>query len=326
MNSNVLGKLLALTVLAVGFSSSQAAAQAYPSKPIRMIVPFAAGGAADYVGRLMAAAIKARTGQPVIVENKPGAGGALGMEYVAKAAPDGYTLGAANTGDFISKFLHPEQSFDPLTDLTPVTMIGQAPQLLVVGSTVPAKSFREFIEYARARPGKVNYGSPGVGSLSHIGAEYLAKLAGLKLVHVPYRGAVPAVADMIAGRVQMMHISLNPIIGQIRAGTLRPLVVAAKQRWSDYLPDLPTSVELGMPDYDMDIWFGLVAPHGTPKPIINQLNGYMRDMVADPAMRKRIVGGFMEPTSMPVDQFDAFVRQDTAHWGKIVGDLGIHAE
>ena len=326
MINNVVGKLLVLTVLAMSFSGPQAVAQPYPSKPIRMIVPFAAGGAADYVGRLMASAIHARTGQPVIVENKPGAGGAFGMDYVAKAAPDGYTLGSANTGDFISKFLHPDQTFDPLTDLTPVAMVGHAPQLLVVGSAVPAKTFREFIEYARARPGKVNYGSPGVGSLSHIGAEYLAKLAGLKLVHVPYRGAIPAVADMIAGRVQMMHISLNPIIGQIRAGTLRPLVVAAKQRWSDYLPDVPTSVELGMPEYDMDIWFGMVAPHGTPKPIVNQLNGYMRDMVTDPVMRKRIVEGFMQPTSMTAEEFNAYVRQGTAHWGKIVGDLGIKAE
>jgi tripartite-type tricarboxylate transporter receptor subunit TctC len=322
----LVGRPIAVLVLALSFSASPAAAQPYPSKPIRMIVPFVAGGAADYVGRLMAAAIHDRTGQTVVVENRPGAGGALGMDYVAKAAPDGYTLGSANTGDFISKFLRPDQSFDPLTDLTPVAMIGHAPQLLVIGSTLPAKTFQEFIAYARARPGKINYGSPGVGSLSHIGAEYLAKLAGLKLVHVPYRGAIPAVADMIAGRIQMMHISLNPIIGQIRAGKLRPLVVAAKERWSDYLPDVPSSAELGMPDYEMDIWFGLVAPHGTPKPIVDQLNGYMRDMVADPAMRKRIAAGFMEPESMPADAFADYVRQGTAHWGKIVTDLHIKAE
>lgn len=322
----LVGRLLAVFVLAVSLGLSPAAAQPYPSKPIRMIVPFAAGGAADYVGRLMAATIEARTGQTVIVENRPGAGGARGMEDVARAAPDGYTLGSANTGDFISKFLRPDQSFDPLKDLTPVAPIGHAPQLLVVGAKVPVRTFQEFIEYARARPGKITYGSPGVGSLSHIGAEYLAKLAGLKLVHVPYRGAIPAVADMIAGRIQMMHISLNPVIAQIRAGTLRPLVVAAKQRWSDYLPDVPTSAELGMPEYEMDIWFGLVAPHGTPRPIVDQLNGYMRDMVADPTMRKRIAAGFMEPESMSVDEFGAFVRQGTAHWGKIVGDLRIQAE
>lgn len=325
MTNRFVGKLLALIALAVSIGSSHAA-EPYPSKPIRIVVPFAAGGAADYVGRLMASAIHVRTGQPVIVENKPGAGGALGMEYVAKAAPDGYTLGSANTGDFISKFLRRNQNFDPLTDLAPVAMIGHAPQLLVVGSAVPAKTFQEFVGYARARPGKINYGTPGVGSLSHIGAEYLAKLAGLKLVHVPYRGAIPAVADMIAGRIQMMHISLNPVVAHIHAGTLRPLVVAANQRWSTYLPDVPTSVELGIPDYQMDIWFGMVAPRGTPKPIINQLNGYMRDMVADPTMRKRIADGFMEPTSMTADEFDTTVRQGTAHWGKIVGDLGIQAE
>lgn len=319
-------RLPAALLLALSCSAPHAAAQSYPSKPVRIIVPFAAGGATDYVGRLMAAAIHDRTGQTVVVENRPGAGGALGMEYVAKAAPDGYTFGAANTGDFISKFLRPDQSFNPPTDLTPVAMIGHAPQLLVVGSTVPNKTFQEFIAYARARPGKINYGSPGVGSLSHIGAEYLAKLAGLKLVHVPYRGAVPAVADMVAGRIQMMHISLNPVIAQIRAGTLRPLVVAARKRWTDYLPDVPTSAELGMPDYEMDIWFGLVAPRGTPKPIVDLLNGYMRDMVADPTTRKRIVAGFMQPASMSADEFGDYVRQGTARWGKIVTDLHIQAE
>ena len=200
-----------LGVLAVLLAGElPAVAQTFPSKPIKMIVPSTAGGITDFVGRLAADYIASATGQPVIVENRPGAGGAVGMEAVAHAAPDGYTLGAINTGDIIGGFLHTSLSFDPFKDLLPIAMFAEAPQLLVVSAHVPAQTFQEFLAYARANPGKINYGSAGTGSLTQIGAEQLARLAGLQLVHVPYRGAIPAVTDMIAGRVQMMHISLNP--------------------------------------------------------------------------------------------------------------------
>jgi tripartite-type tricarboxylate transporter receptor subunit TctC len=261
-----------------------------------------------------------------VVENRAGAGGAVGMETVAKAAPDGYTLGSANTGDMIGGFLHKHLSFDPLKDLIPVGMIGEAPQLLVVSAHVPARTFQEFLDYARASPGRINYGSAGTGSITQIGAEHLARLAGLQLVHVPYRGAVPAVTDMISGRVQMMHISLNPTIAHIRAGTLRPLVVTARDRWLDYLPDVPTSTEAGLPDYEMDIWFGLVAPRATPKPIVDRLNGYLRAMVADPEMKRRIIEGFLRPGSKSADEFAAFVADDAPRWEKIIRESGASAD
>lgn len=240
--------------------------------------------------------------------------------------PDGYTLGAVNTGDIIGGFLHTHLSFDPIKDLAPVAMFAEAPQLLVVSAHVPAQTFQEFLAYARANPGKINYGSAGTGSLTQIGAELLARLAGLQLVHVPYRGAIPAVTDMISGRVQMMHISLNPTYAHLKAGTLRALAVTVKDRWLDYLPDVPTTAEAGLPDYQMDIWFGLVAPRGMPKPITDRINGYMRDMVEDPAMRKRIVDGFMRPLSKTADEFAAFLAEDTPRWQKIIRNSGAKAD
>jgi tripartite-type tricarboxylate transporter receptor subunit TctC len=316
--------LAASIVLAL--AAVPASAQSYPSKTIRLIVPSTPGGITDFVGRLAADYITSKSGQTVVVENRAGAGGAVGMEAVAKAAPDGYTLGSANTGDIMSGFLHRGLSFDPLRDLVPVAMVAEAPQLLAVSAHVPATTFQEFLAHARANPGKINYGSAGIGSITQIGAELLARLAGLQLVHVPYRGALPAITDMITGRVQMMHISLNPTIAHIRAGTLRPLVVTAKDRWTDYLPDVPTSAEAGLPDYEMDIWFGLVAPKGTPKPIIEQINGYMRAMAAEPAMRKRIVDAFLRPLTMDTNELAAFVEQDAPRWEKLIRESGARAD
>jgi tripartite-type tricarboxylate transporter receptor subunit TctC len=316
--------LAALVVLSLYPPS--AVAQTYPSKTIKIIVPSSAGGITDFVGRLAADYIAKRSGQIVVVENRPGAGGAVGMEAVAKSAPDGYTLGAANTGDIIGGFLHSRLSFDPVKDLAPVAMFAKAPQLLVVNAKVPAKNLQEFIADAKARPGQINYGSAGTGSLTQIGAEMFARLAGIKIVHVPYRGAIPAIRDMISGRVQMMHISLKPTYVHIKAGTLRALAVTAKERWTEFLPDVPTTAEAGLPDYLMDIWFGLVAPRGTPKPVLDKVNGYMREMVADPVMRERIVKSFLLPVSMSTDEFAAFVKTDTPRWEKIIQESGAKAD
>jgi len=317
-------RLCAVAVLAL--AASPCGAQPYPSRPIKIIAPSSPGGITDFAARLAADYIGARSGQVVVVENRAGAGGAVGMEAVAKAPPDGYTLGSANTGDLIGGFLHTHLAFDPLKELLPVGLIGDAPQLLVVNAQVPAKTFQDFLAYARANPGKIAYGSAGTGSLMQIGAEQLARLAGLQLVHVPYRGAIPGITDMIAGRIQMMHISLNPTIAQIRAGTLRPLVVTDRERWTEHLPDVPTSVEAGLPEYQMAIWFGLVAPRGTPKPIVDQLNGYLRGMVADAQMRKRIVDAYLRPMSKTADEFAAFVVQDAPRWEKIIKASGAVAD
>jgi tripartite-type tricarboxylate transporter receptor subunit TctC len=319
--------LIGLAVaVALGAGAPPAAAQDYPSKPVKMIVPSSAGGITDFVGRLAADYLSRELGQPVVVENRAGAGGVVGMEALAKSPPDGYTLGSANTGDLTAGFLHKNLSFDPLRDLTTVAIVADAPQLLVVNSQLPVTNFQEFIAYAKAHPGKVNYGSAGKGSLTEIGAELLARRAGLQLVHIPYRGAIPAITDMVAGRVQMMHISLNPTIAHIRAGTLRPILVVAKDRWIEHLPDVPTSAEVGLPGYEMGIWFGLVAPTGTPKPIVERLNRSMRAMVADPAVRKRMIDGYLRPVSMSPEQVAAFVANDAPRWERIIRESGASAD
>jgi tripartite-type tricarboxylate transporter receptor subunit TctC len=202
-------------------------------------------------------------------------------------------------------------------------MIADAPQLLVVNSELPVKTLQEFIAYSKAHPGAINYGTAGAGSLTNIGALQLARLAGLKIVPVAYRGVVPAVTDLIAGRIQMMHTSLGGIIAHVRSGRVRVLVVTAPERWTEFLPEVPTSAEAGLPDYTMSIWFSLAAPRQTPRPIIEQLNGYVRAMASDPVTRKRITDNFVRPASMTADQVQTFVKGEESRWERVVRDLGV---
>ena len=311
--------------IALGLNAAPVRADDYPSKPIRIIVPFAAGGITDFLGRFAAEYISGKTGQQAIVENRSGAGGTIGMEAIAKAAPDGHTLGIGSASDIaVNSFLYKHLSFDPLKDLVPVALLADAPQLLVINAQLPAKTLQEFIAYAKANPGRINYGSAGSGSTIQIGALLFARLAGLDLVHVPYRGATPAVTDMVGGRIQMMHLSLQPVISHVQSGALRILVVTLPERWKDYLPQVPTSAEAGLPGYEMALWFGLVAPRATPQPIINQLNGYMRSMISEPATKKRLVDAFLRPAaSMSAAEFQAFIHRDAPRWERIVRETGV---
>ena len=303
---------------------AQAPVSDYPSKPIKMIVPFAAGGSTDYIARVIGNYIERKTGQPTIVENRPGAGGTIGMEILTKSAADGYTLASATTGEVVvNRYLYKRLPFDPLRDIVPVAMIGRSPQVLAINANVPAKTLAEFIAYAKANPGKVSYASPGVGSISHLGGYMLAKLAGLDLVHVPYRGSAPAITDLLANRVQMMHIALQPIIQHAREGKLRMLAVAAPTRFSEYIPEIPSSTEAGLPAYQMELWWGLVAPRGTPKGIIDRLNAMMRDLVADPEYRARITDAYLIPVSMSAEEFATYVANEAPKWERLIKDMGL---
>jgi tripartite-type tricarboxylate transporter receptor subunit TctC len=300
-----------------------AGAQDYPSKPIRLIVPTGPGGSTDQIGRLAADYITAKTGQTVVVENRAGAGGTLGLEAVARSAPDGYTLGACNAGDIVvTPFIYKHLSFNSFKDLVPIAMVGKAPELLVISGTLPFKTFQEFIAYAKANPGKISYASAGPGTFTQLGAERLARLAGLKLVHVPYRGAAAAVSDLITGRVQMMHVGLGPVQAQVQQGHLRVLVVTGPERW-EHVPEVPTSAEAGLPAYQEEIWFGIVAPRGTPAPIVAQLNGYMRAMVAEPDLSKRIRDGALNPVSMSATEFQTFIDREAPVFEQLVHDIGV---
>jgi tripartite-type tricarboxylate transporter receptor subunit TctC len=212
--------------------------------------------------------------------------------------------------------------FDPIADLVPVAPIAAAPQVVVVQRDVPAKSFADLLNLAKAKPGTINYGSAGAGTTNHIAGALLAKQAGVDLVHVPYRGIAPAVTDLVGGRIQLMSVAVAPVIGFVREGSMRPLAVATKERLKD-LPEVPTAAEAGLPGYEMTTWFGLMAPKGTPKPIVDRLNALARAMVADPTERKRLEDNFLVPMSMTPEEFTALVKADAATWSKTVSDLGI---
>jgi tripartite-type tricarboxylate transporter receptor subunit TctC len=247
-----------------------AAAETYPARPIRIIVSTSAGGITDLAARILGAHITAATGQPVVIDNRSGAGGNIAMEAVAKAAPDGYTLGVANTGNIvINPALYRHMPYDPLKDLVPVAPIGVVPLFLVVNGKVPARTLAEFIAYAKAVPDQLSYGSAGTGTTPHLAADAFIRRAGLNIVHVPYRGSAPATMDVISGNIPMTFVSMGPHIAFVRKGDLRVLAVATARR-VPYLPDVPTFAEQGFPDFEATTWFALLAPRGTPAAIVGK--------------------------------------------------------
>jgi len=290
----------------------------YPSKIVRIVVPTSPGGITDLLGRMVANQLATTAGGQAIVDNKSGAGGNLGMEAVARATPDGYTLLFANSSYIVmSPFIYKSMTVHPLTELVPVAPVGHAPQLLVVNAKVPAANLREFIAYAKARPGQLNYASAGVGSTVHLAGDQFVRLAGLDLVHVPYRGSTAAVRDLAAGNVQMMSISLGPVEPFVQGGSLRILATAWPHRLSA-LPDVPTAAEAGVPGYEMTTWFGLFAPAGTPKEIVEQLADIVGAMLADPASLKRLADDSVEVMAMRPPAFQDFVAADAVKWERAI--------
>jgi len=315
-------------MLAVAGAASFAPAHAepYPARPIHVIVSTSAGGVTDLCARIFGAFLTARSGQTVVIDNKSGAGGNIAMDAVAKAAPDGYTLGVANTGNIvINPFLYRHMPYDPLTDLVPVGSLGQVPLFLVVNGKVPARTLQEFVAYAKREPGKLSYASAGTGTTPHLAADEFIRRAGLNIVHVPYRGSAPGVMDVISGNIPMTFISTGPHMEFVRRGDLRILAVAADKRLP-YLPDVPTFGEQGFPGFAVSTWFALFAPRGTPRDIVEQLNADVRDMVADADSHRRLAGNFVDPAPMTAAQFAAEVRADAAKWERIVRASGARVD
>jgi tripartite-type tricarboxylate transporter receptor subunit TctC len=316
---------VALIGLAV-YASSAALAQDWPSKPVRIVAGFAAGGIGDLGARLLADHITRTTGQQAVVENRTGAAGTLGMDLVAKAAPDGTTLGLALNGNLvINPFIQKSMPFDAQKDLVPVAAIGDAPQMIAISTEVPAKTFKEFQALAKEKPGTFSYGSAGPGSLPHLSAAEFARAAGIQLVHVPYRGNAPAMTDLIAGRIQLVSSSIGQFRPAMDAGKIRLLLTATKNRLP-YLPDLPTSTEAGLPGYIMSVWIGVVAPAGTPEPVLDRIHALTQDMLKDPAAQKAMAGAGLDVTAMSRPEFAAFVKAEYARWEKIVKDAGVEKE
>ena len=315
-----------LLAVAGAASFAPAHAEPYPARPIHVIVSTSAGGVTDLCARIFGAFLTARSGQTVVIDNKSGAGGNIAMDAVAKAAPDGYTLGVANTGNIvINPFLYRHMSYDPLTDLVPVGSLGQVPLFLVVNGKVPARTLQEFVAYAKAEPGKLSYASAGTGTTPHLAADEFVRRAGLNIVHVPYRGSAPGVMDVISGNIPMTFISTGPHMEFVRRGDLRILAVAADKRLP-YLPDVATFGEQGFPGFAVSTWFALFAPRETPRDIVEQLNADVRDMVADADSHRRLAGNFVDPAPMTAAQFAAEVKTDAAKWERIVRASGARVD
>lgn len=317
--------MLRLVALTVCLFLAEAAAQppAYPEKAIRLVAGTAPGGITDTLARTSAEGLSARLGRQVVVENKAGATGNLAIEHVAKSPPDGYTLLLVAGGNVvITPFLYATLPFDPLNDIVPVFNIAGAPQLLVVPGSLPVGSLAEFIALARANPGKLNYASAGPGSTTHLAADHFARLAGVQLVHVPYRGAGPALTDLLAGRVQMLSVGLSPVQAHLRSGALRALAAASKTRLAA-APEVPTSAEAGLPGWEMTTWFGIFAPKGTSAEVVHMVNAGMQAVIDDPKTRKRMLDSGMEPIGGSAEAFAERVRSDFRAWEQVVKASGV---
>jgi tripartite-type tricarboxylate transporter receptor subunit TctC len=301
-------------------------AQSYPSKPIRMLVGFPPGGANDIVARIFANKLSEEFGQAVVVENRPGNAGVIGAEAVARAAPDGYTLYLGSTGtNSIAPALTTKLPYDAVTGLTPVSLVGSTPSCLVVNAKVPAQNVREFVALAKARPGKLSYASSGNGTTLHLGGELFKLIAGVDLIHIPYKGNAPALNDVIGGQVDMIISALPPALPLAKAGKVRILGVTSLERLPS-APDLPTVAEQGLTGYEIGTWYGVFATGGSPPESIERLAAALRKAVADPKVREQVGAQGIDPVSSSPAAFRAFVASEMTKWAKVVKDAGIKAD
>ena len=303
-------------VIPLLLSSVAVAQPAYPTKPIRLIVPFAAGGTSDLTARIVAQKLSQSMGQPVVVENKAGAAGTIGADFVAKAAPDGYTLLLTDTSFAIVPGVAETIPYDPLKDFSPINLAIKVPSLVVINPAVPVQTLKALIEYAQSNPGKLAYGSGGVGTAVHLAGAFLGTTAGAEMIHVPYRGASQAIADVVSGQTQLVIPSMPTVISFVNTGQLRALAITATKR-SMLLPDVPTVAEAGLPEYDATSWFGFSAPAGTPKPIIDQLNTAISKVLADKDVRETFIKQGAEVSPMTPEQFAQFISDEMKKWAMI---------
>ncbi|MBV1796761.1 tripartite tricarboxylate transporter substrate binding protein [Siccirubricoccus sp. G192] len=296
-----------------------------PERPVRLVVPYSAGGSTDVTARLVAQALGERLGQPVVIENRPGAGGNIAAEHVAHSAPDGYTLLIATSSVIATnQALYRNLPFDAVRDFAPITQIAFVPNLLVVHPDVPARSLAELIALAKSRPGQLNYGSAGSGTSQHLAGALFAAQAGVQVVHVPYRGGAPAVTDLIAGKIQMIMSPLVEVIAHVQAGRLRPLGVTTRRR-SPLLPEVPTIAE-AMPGFEITLWNGLLAPAGTPPAIVARLATEAAGVLRTPEMQRKLAEQGSEPVGSTPEEFAAFIRTEIPKWTEIVRISGATAD
>jgi len=321
---SILATVLATAAAGVGARSADAQDK-YPSKPIRLVIPFPPGGGADAVARPLAPLMVEALSQPIVIDNRGGANGNLGAEIVAKAPPDGYTLLLTNSSLTISRALYARPPFAALADFTPISLIGATPSVLATHPSVPARTVKEFVELAKAQPGKLSYGSSGIGSTMHLGAALLQSMAGLDTVHVPYKGGGPAIADALSGQTDFIFVNPVAVLAQIKAGKLNALAVTAKKRLA-ILPEVPTFEEVGYPGLLSSTFYGLIGPAGLPPEIVRRLNAAIVTAVARKELADHLVALGYEMESNTPEQFSAFLRDDAAQWLRLIQMTGASAE
>jgi len=309
--------LLLAAALTLGASFS-AQADNWPSKPIKLVVPYPPGGAADTVGRIFAEKLSESLKQSVVVDNRPGAGTAIAAEYVAKSAPDGYTLSLVPTGQLtILPHLAKEARFDPFTSFTPISQLAYTSVVIAASPELPANNLREAVALAKAKPGRLSYSSSGSATIIHLAGEYFASVAGIELLHVPFKGSAPAVTALLGNEVNLAFDTLTVLAPQIKAGKIKGLAIAARER-SPLLPNVPTAIEAGYADFEVPSWFGLVAPAGTPKEIVQKLNAEIATIAKQPGTREKLAAQGLEPWSSTPEQFAQRIKADHAKYGQIV--------
>ena len=317
---------LSTVVLAAAFAATTAAAQQYPARPIRVYIPFTAGSAADIIARAMEPALRERLGQPLVIDNRGGAGGNIAAEQTAKSAPDGYTLMMATIGTHaINLALYAKLPYHPQRDFTPVALVGESPNVLVVHPSVPVKSIRELIALARSKPGQLNYGSSGAGTSVHLSAELFSSMTGVRMVHVPFKGATEALTALLGGQLDLMFASVSSSIPLIKAGRLRAFAVTGAQR-SPSLPDMPTMAEAALPGYAAAAWYGIVGPAGLPPNIVNSLQNTALAVLGMNDVKARLFASGVEVRSGTADEFARLIDAEIVKWAKVVKDSGAKAE
>ena len=319
--AGIMLKAVPVTLL-MAICATDAVAQAYPSRPVTVVIPAPAGGPTDIVGRLVAQMLTEALGQTVIADNRTGAGLTIGTTYAAKAKPDGYTLTIASPSSHsIAPGLYPNLAYDPVKDFEPITLLVTSPTVLVIHPSLPAKSLKEFIAFARARPGQLNYGSGGNGTTSHLTGELFKTMAKVSILHIPYKGSAPANTDLLGGQLQMMFHGLHLTLPYITTNRLRALGVTSLQR-SAMAPELPTLAESGLPGFKVNGWYGVMAPAGTPKPIIDQLNSALLKNLNAPGMKQRLTNQGMVAVGSTPQELAAVIREELQVWSKVIKESG----
>jgi tripartite-type tricarboxylate transporter receptor subunit TctC len=313
---------VAAVLLLAGLSSW---AQTYPSRTVRIVVPFAVGGPADIYARVVGAKLGEAMGQPFVVENRPGAGAVVGSDHVAKSAPDGYTLLMMSNTHTVNETLIPKKPYDLMRDLVPISGVNYSDILMVIHPSVPASNLKEFIAHAKANPGKLNYASSGPGTPYHMAGELFKYMAGVDLVHIPHKGSDGARTSILSGQVQMMFDAITTMAANARAGKVKALASTGRTR-SAVTPDVPTLNEAGVPGYETTIWLGLMAPAATPRPVLERLNAEINKVVGAPEMREAWAKQGAVPMGMSLEQFDRFMREDIVKWSKLVKSTGMKVD